>query len=416
MSAARQERQTSQFRSIVAQVSTHVGFAYFKALAKALCEELGADIAYIGHLPGGNEDTAKSLALYENGEFKSAKQFPLSGSPYWETVNKGTCFYASGIRQAYPMDSYLEEHEIDSFFGVSLPGEDDKKTCGVIVAMRKAPIEESDPLCRVMPEFFSRARSELLHYVHENKLKETISQALLLNYSKSMFMANIGHELRTPLGAMIGYASLIRDADLDTKTLRTHAGQIASSGESLLALIGDIMSLAMLEISDETDKQEQFDLLDIARTGHRLIREQAASKNLVVKPAARTETLTVTGDAGHTKKALMNLLTNAVKYTSHGTIDISVNRMADGSARLSVIDTGVGMGEEEVKTACEPLGTFTHAYDMHQEGAGLGLPITMLLMQRQNGKLVIESEKGKGTSAHLVFPEQAVSDEKSDFI
>eukprot|EP00657_Telonema_sp_P-1_P007616 TRINITY_DN27658_c0_g1_i1.p1 TRINITY_DN27658_c0_g1~~TRINITY_DN27658_c0_g1_i1.p1 ORF type:complete len:166 (-),score=46.65 TRINITY_DN27658_c0_g1_i1:112-609(-) len=143
------------------------------------------------------------------------------------------------------------------------------------------------------------------------------------------------------------------------------------------------MSLAMLEISDETSKREKFDLLDIARTGRRLIQQQAASKNLTVAAATRSDALIVHGDAGHTKKALMNLLSNAVKFTSNGKIEIVVEEDESSNARLSVIDGGVGMSPGEIAKATEPLGTFTHAYDMHQEGAGLGLPITALLMQRQ---------------------------------
>jgi signal transduction histidine kinase len=112
----------------------------------------------------------------------------------------------------------------------------------------------------------------------------------------------------------------------------------------------------------------------------------------------------------------MNLLTNAVKYTSRGQVALEVSLEKDGSARLTVTDTGVGMSPEQLDEACKPLGTFTHAYDMHQEGAGLGVPITMLLMQRQGGDLIIESEPGVGTTAHLVFPAALVEDEEGDFI
>ncbi|WP_262690805.1 sensor histidine kinase [Kordiimonas aestuarii] len=416
MSAARQQRQSSAPSSTLGQISSHIGFTYFRELTQALCDDFGADIAFIAYFAEAGTETAKSLALCENGETKPPANFPLPGTPCWETANNGSCFYASGVRDVYPDDEYLARHEIESYVGVALPGEDGKERCGVMVAMARTPLQEDDPLRTFVAAASSRTRSELLHYVAERKLKETISQALLLNYSKSMFMANISHELRTPIGAMVGYASLIRDSELDKKTLHSHANQIAASGESLLALIGDIMSLAMLEISDETAKRERFDLLDIARTGRRLIQQQAASKNLAVRAATRTDSLLVLGDAGHTKKALMNLLTNAVKYTSSGTIEIAVDRAEDGSARLSVTDTGVGMNAEEIKAACQPLGTFTHAYDMHQEGAGLGLPITMLLMQRQNGRLEMESESGKGTKAHLIFPSCIVTEEGGDFI
>ncbi|WP_420429928.1 GAF domain-containing sensor histidine kinase [Kordiimonas sp.] len=395
---------------------THLtGKAYFQALCKLLAEHFGADIAYVSLL-SADHMSARTLAHYEHGASMPPTDYPLDRTPCWETVNKRGCFYESAVRETYTKDAYLEEHEIEGYVGFPLIGEDPKRVEGTLIAMSKTAIPEDGALHTVMKLARSRTQAELVHTQYENKLKETISQALLLNYSKSMFMANIGHELRTPLGAMVGYASLIRDGQADKTTISNYANSICSSGEELLALISDIMSLAMLEISDETSKREKFDLLDIARTGRRLIQQQAASKNLTVAAATRSDALIVHGDAGHTKKALMNLLSNAVKFTSNGKIEIVVEEDESSNARLSVIDGGVGMSPGEIAKATEPLGTFTHAYDMHQEGAGLGLPITALLMQRQGGELLIESEKGKGTKAHLIFPRSLVQTEEGDFI
>ncbi|WP_417465762.1 ATP-binding protein [Kordiimonas sp.] len=415
MSAVKKKSASTEPLAALEGISHLTGKAFFQALCKLLSEQYGADIAYVSQL---NDDqmTARTLAHYENGATKPAADYPLDLTPCWETANKRGCFYGSAVRETYSADTYLEEHEIEGYIGLPLMGEDLKRSEGTLIAMSKMPIEEDGLLHQMMKLARSRTQAELIHTKHENKLKETISQALLLNYSKSMFMANIGHELRTPLGAMVGYASLIRDGQADKTTISTYANNICSSGEELLALIGDIMSLAMLEISDETSKKEKFDLLDIARTGRRLIQQQAGSKNLAVSAATRSDALIVHGDAGHTKKALMNILSNAVKYTSKGQIEIVVEADGEGNARLSVIDSGVGMSEAEIAKATEPLGTFTHAYDMHQEGAGLGLPITALLMERQGGKLLIESEKGKGTKAHLIFPRELVHEEEGDFI
>ena len=416
MSAARQKRHTLSPQIALEQISKHLGLPYFRALTQLLCEDFGADIAFVACLPSDKGDAAKLVSLYENGGAKPAMSVPLTGTPCADLIYREIVFHQQGVQQAYPRDTYLKEHEIEGYVAHALMDESGRTACGVIVAMSKSPIPPDAPLKQVLSAVRSRTRAELQHYTVANKHKETISQALLLNYSKSMFMANIGHELKTPIGAMVGYAALIRDSEIDKVTLRDHANQICVSGDTLLTLIGDIMSLAMLEISDETAKREKFDLLDIARTGRRLIQQQAAAKNLTVKAATRIDALTILGDAGHTKKALMNLLTNAVKYTSKGSIEISAERMEDGSARLSVSDSGVGMTEDDIKEACQPLGSFTHAYDMHQEGAGLGLPITMLLLQRQGARLEIESRVGAGTRADIIFPSHLVKEEEGDFI
>ncbi|WP_020401377.1 sensor histidine kinase [Kordiimonas gwangyangensis] len=393
-----------------------VGLDYFRALVGTLCAQTGADMALVALLDTTDGRRAKLLAGNSAGEPLPTGPLPLGPAFINALIGSEQMSIPSGARDRVRGDTYLDKNEIDAIATLRFAAGTDMPHAGAIILLSKEGFGEDIDAGTALAEHRERAGAEFLHYFAEAKLKETISQALLLNYSKSMFMANISHELRTPISAMVGYAALIRDGEIDQKTLRNYANQICTSGDSLLTLIGDIMSLAMLEISDETAKREKFDLVDIARTGRRLIEQQAATKNLTVKGTTSTDSVMVEGDAGHTKKALMNLLTNAVKYTSKGSIEIAVSIERDGSARLSVSDTGVGMTDAEIEEACEPLGTFTHAYDMHQEGAGLGLPITMLLMERQGAKLVIDSTKGQGTRAHLTFPPKLVLNEEGDFI
>ena len=391
-----------------------VGRAFFDALTRLLCSDFGADVAFVARYDE-KRDMMKTLSFFQDGVHQNSLEYALENSPCSGLLAGDLCLYLKDVQSQFPSAQFLKDQGIQAYIGIPL-GDGDGNVTGALAVECRHALDEGDALLSVMESLKARVGTEFLHYQNANKSREALSQALLLNYSKSMFMANISHELRTPLGAMVGYASLIRDRQIDPKAIKTYAGQICTSGEELLALIGDIMSLAMLEISEETSHREKFDLLDIARTGRRLIQQQAAGKNLTVMAATRSDALIVTGDASHTKKALMNLLTNAVKYTSRGQIRLEVTVADDGSARLSVTDTGVGMTAEQAKEACKPLGSFTQAYDMHQEGSGLGLPITSLLMQRQGGTLYIESNEGKGTTAHLVFPKELVQDEEGDFI
>lgn len=378
-------------------ILAQVGLDYFKALTDALGSFHGAETTFVvAVLPHETGPRRRLLTSLEGGKRQSGGKFPLADET---TARLGTTpytFIGDGARDRFPDDPYLASEEVEALAALCLPDEEGTKPGGLVIALSKTPFDGGD-IMRTFEMLASRTRAEFLHHASEAKLKETISQALLLNYSKSMFMANISHELRTPIGSMVGYAALIRDGDIDKNTLRVYANQICTAGDSLQTLVGDIMSLAMLEISDDMARTETFNLMDIAHAGRRLIEQQAATKKLTVKGTTGTDAIMVTGDAGHTRKALMNLLTNAVKYTSKGTIEITVTTCRDGSARLSVVDTGIGMTEGEIMEACEPLGSFTHAYDMHQEGAKLGLPITKLLMERQGGSLVIESTKGQGT-------------------
>lgn len=389
------------------------GKAYFQALTEAISKQFNIHIAYVGQLVDDN-NSMKTVALHWGGKRADNVTYPIDNTPCAETVNTDFCLYQAMVQSKFPGDDFLKEQKIEAYAGVPLFDENGS-VIGALVAESQKPIE-GDQLADSLRQVQSRAQRELRHHAELETLRETLSQALLLNYSKSMFMANISHELRNPLSAIIGYASLIRDRQIDESQMQEYASEICASGEGLLTLINDIMSLAMLEISDDNAKSERFDLTDMARTGNRMIQHQAAQKHLLVVPAKRTDPLYVMGDPGHTKKALMNLLTNAVNYTSLGRVEIEVARCDDGGARISVIDSGVGMTEDELAKACEPLTNFKNAYDMHQEGAGLGIPTTMVLMDRQGARLKIESERGKGTSAHLIFPSGLVVDDDGDFI
>jgi len=389
------------------------GKAYFAALTKLLCEDLGADIAYVGLL-SDDRKSMQTISLYWDGGHMDDQNWPVDDAPCFEAVNQDFCLHRCAVRDRYPADSFLKNEQIEAFVGVPLLDEQGKPI-GALVAMSRMALED-ERLAEGLPAAQCRAQVELRHHKTMDTMRETLSQALLLNYSKSMFMANITHELRTPLGAILGYASLIRDRQVEGPQIEEYAAEICASGEGLLALISDIMSLAMLEISDETAKSEKFDLTDLSRTGKRMIQHQAAQKHLKVVATTRTDPLVVKGDAGHTKKALMNMLTNAVKYTSIGQVAMEVAQREDGSAVLSVIDTGIGMSEDVLTKACEPLTNFKNAYDMHQEGSGLGLPTTMVLMDRQGARLEIESALGKGTKAHLVFPPELVIEDNEGYI
>ena len=403
-------------RALLEPVSDVSGQAYFDALTRLMCERLGARAAVVGRL-SDRGDTVQTLSYFLDGRHRTETSYPVAGTPCEKALisRDGSYMVEDRAWQRFPGDAVLKDLGISGYVGYTLRNQKGE-AIGLFSALSTTPISATSPLLDFMKVAAPRTRAELKHEVTLNQHKEALSQALLLNYSKSMFMANISNELRTQVSAIIGYASLIRSGTLEPDNLADYAGEIASSGEGLLALISDILSLATMEISDDLKREETFDLVTIAQAGRRLIRSQAAAKQLTLLPVERTEPLIVRGDNRHTRKALMNLLTNAVRYTSSGSIEIMVSAAPDGTARISVKDTGIGMTQAELEVASRPLTAFAEAYDIHQEGAGLGLPLTALLMERQGGRLALASEKDKGTTAHLVFPKELISDEDGDYI
>jgi signal transduction histidine kinase len=403
-------------RALLQKLSDVSGSEYFQKLSEALCASLAVDIAIVGKII---DDGAKVQTLGMTWDGKPAKSitYDLTGTPCYNTVRNNYCLHRDNVQGFYPDDQMLIDENIQGYAGYPLRDENGQ-TIGLIIALSRQPISVDREIFDFAKIAAARARAELQAHIAQEKLKKALNEALLLNYSKSMFMANISHELRNPLSAMIGYASLIRDRQVEKQNITEYANEICLAGEELLALISDILSLSTLEISGDTAERKEFDLTEIARTGRRLLQEQAAAKNLTLLPVLRAEPLCVIGDSKHTKKALLNLITNAVKFTSMGQIEIIVGTNDKGEAFLAVQDTGIGMDDDQIAEACRGMDSFENAYSMHKNGHGLGLPLTYLLIERQGGHIEIESKKGRdsGTIVRLIFPKENVTGEKSDFI
>ncbi len=403
-------------KALLHKLSDVSGAEYFQKLSQALCSSMAVDIAIIGVVI---EDGTKvqTLGMTWDGKPAEPMTYKLVGTPCFNTVRNDYCLHRENVQHYYPDDQMLADEGIQGYVGYPLQDENNQ-TIGLIVALSRRPILLEDEIFDFAKIAAARARAELQTYIAQEQLKKTLSEALLLNYSKSMFMANISHELKTPLSAMIGFASLIRDRQVDEKHIHEYANEICLAGEDLLTLISDIVSLSTLEISSNEAERCKFDLGDIARTGRRLLQEQAAAKNLDLKPVIHSEPIYVMGDSNHTKKALLNIIGNAVKYTSMGEIEISIGMTDKGEAFLAVRDTGVGMTQENIQTAKDGLASFESAYSMHQDGSGLGLPLTGLLMERQGGRMEINSQTGaqSGTSIRLIFPKEHVIGDQGDFI
>jgi signal transduction histidine kinase len=225
---------------------------------------------------------------------------------------------------------------------------------------------------------------------------------------KSHFMANMSHELRTPLNAVIGYSEmLIEDAESgrarkqDVADLR----RINSAGQHLLGLITDVLDISEIEVGRFELREEPVDLAKLVGDCHRaaLERAKAAGLDLTVEPAAGLPTLLA--DERRLKQIVLNLLTNAVKFTpAGGRIVLSAAMTEEGGVALFVADTGIGMTPEEIPVALEAFRQVDGGLTRRREGTGLGLPLARALAELHGGTLAIASAPGEGTAVTVTLP------------
>jgi signal transduction histidine kinase len=252
-----------------------------------------------------------------------------------------------------------------------------------------------------------RATNERMREQQRN-LEQALELAESANRAKSSFLANMSHELRTPLNAIIGYAEMLEE-DIDDATQRSDLQRIRSSGKHLLGLINDVLDLSKIEAG----KVEL--LIDVVDVGQLVEQAMSATRPLLDKNGNRLELQLreplgeITGDAGRLRQVLLNLLSNAAKFTHQGEVRMGVRRTGEPPTERIVFeirDTGIGMTPAQLETLFVPFVQVDSATTRKYGGSGLGLVISRRLCEVMGGTIEVQSEIGRGTCCTVTLPAQ----------
>ena len=232
------------------------------------------------------------------------------------------------------------------------------------------------------------------------------------NKAKSIFLATMSHELRTPLNAIMGFSEILKRemfGPLTVPAYKDYAGDIHHSGGYLLDLINDILDLSRIEAGRREIQEEPFDMLACVISARALLSGKAKEKSIAVNVEITPTLPKLLGDLRGVNQIVINLLTNAIKFTpAGGKVVISAARNASGGMVVSVKDNGPGIPAEEVQSVLTSFSRGSLATKDAVDGAGLGLSIVKGLMDLHGGEVSILSEVGKGTEVLVTFPAQRV--------
>ncbi len=305
--------------------------------------------------------------------------------------------FAAGSRQAHQMGNWRR------VFGVRKSGDE----FPVMASIAKASAGGRKLLTVILRDMTETA-------ARERALRRSREEAVAANQAKTRFLATMSHELRTPLNAVLGFSEIIRDqilGPLGNPKYVQHAENIHESGTHLLDLISDILDIARIEIGRVELTARPLPVAGLVETCLRLMEPQARRSHVTLTASLPPDPLTVFADLRAAKQILFNLLSNAVKFTKPGGgVTVRAMQLEGGATALTVIDTGIGIPEDQLERVRRPFERIESDDGALHEGAGLGLAIVDGLVRHHGGTVRIDSRLGAGTAVTVCFPPEHQSD------
>jgi signal transduction histidine kinase len=280
-----------------------------------------------------------------------------------------------------------------------------ERAIGVLVIRRKAPGEFPQSTVELLQTFAAQSVLAIQNARLFHEIEEKSRELELASRHKSQFLANMSHELRTPLNAILGYSELVLDDIYGAVPDKARAAleRVQSNGKHLLGLINDVLDLSKIEAGRLTLSLADYSLNEVVASVVASVEAMAADKQLALKldvpkglPAGR-------GDEQRIRQVLLNLASNAIKFTDTGEVAIRA-RLADGTFQVSVSDTGPGIAPEDQAKLFQDFQQADNSSTRKKGGTGLGLAISKRFVELHGGRIWLESEPGTGSTFSFELP------------
>lgn len=264
-------------------------------------------------------------------------------------------------------------------------------------------------VAEIVNSLITEQNHRLLDALRKEKRSQQEGEAA--NMAKSSFLANMSHEIRTPINAILGMNEMILREEKDP-AIRGYAGNIQASGNSLLSIVSDVLDISKIESGKLEIIPVDYEVNSLISDCCNMAAGRAKAKELeLLVECADNVPMKLCGDETHIRQIIMNLLTNAVKYTEKGTVKLIVSgRFTDGGfvLKVDVSDTGIGIAEENLPQLFTQFQRFDLQRNRNIEGTGLGLSIVKRLCDLMSGTITARSVLGSGSTFTVELPQKVV--------
>jgi len=282
---------------------------------------------------------------------------------------------------------------------------------GMLVVRRRTPGAFPQNTVELMKTFAAQSALAIQNARLFHEIEDKSRELEIASRHKSQFLANMSHELRTPLNAILGYTELILDGIYGEPAdkMRAVLERVQTNGRHLLGLINDVLDLSKIEAGQLTLSLSDYSMTSLVQGVYAAVEPLAAQKNLALTTRIAPSLPPGHGDERRLSQVLLNLVGNAIKFTDKGEVAIEAS-VADGSFQVAVRDSGPGIAAVDQVKIFEEFQQVDNTLTKQKGGTGLGLAISKRIVEMHGGRIVVDSELGKGSTFTISVPVRAQSE------
>ncbi|MGR3311162.1 MAG: ATP-binding protein, partial [Candidatus Brocadiales bacterium] len=402
------KRAEDALKNIAEGVSAEIGESFFTSLVSHLANALQVDYVFVGELDEDNR-SATTVALSAKGEIAPNFEYNLEGTPCRNVVGKETCVYPKNVAQSFPNDKLLVEMGIECYMGSPLFGAKGQPL-GLLVIMDSKPLEGLELKKSLLKVFAVRAANELERKRAEEDLKNALAELKAayeelktLDELKTNVIANISHEMRTPLTIAMASIDMAKEKkDPESRNRRLTMAYDALVRQDLI--IGDLLEAARFEKGTHKLKLEQVNLAHLITPISKEFAPIAEKRDIKMEVRVGGDIPMVNADFKQIMSVLRNLISNAVKFNQKGGRVIIEATEKDEMVEVCVSDTGIGIPNAYHEKIFQNLYQVDSSRTRWYGGTGMGLAIAKEIIKAHGGEITVKSDPGKGSRFRFTLP------------